>query len=118
MNTICTILLLLLCPAALYSQLFTQRTNIVRHSHDTTTIGEAFGATHYAIDFARGFGSLGGEQAWNGKFIGCIDFYRWVHQMYCAAYFPVNSVPILIMILPLTSSNNMGASSCIAAWQS
>lgn len=77
MKTICTILLLLLCPAALYSQLFTQRTNIVRYSHDTTTIGEAFGATHYAIDFARGFGSLGGEQAWNGKFIGCIDFYRW-----------------------------------------
>lgn len=59
------------------AQLFTQRTNFIRNVKDTTTIGEAFGSTSYSIEFARGFNSLGDEQAWNGKFFGAVDLYRW-----------------------------------------
>ncbi len=77
MKVIFVLLLFMLSQKVLYAQLFTQRTNIQRYYSDTSTIGEAFGTTHYAIEFARGFGSLGDEQAWNGKFIGSVDFYRW-----------------------------------------
>lgn len=70
-------LFFILLQSTSYGQLFTQRTNMIRFYHDSSAIGEVLGNTQYALELGRGFGSLGDEQAWNGKFIGSIDFYRW-----------------------------------------
>jgi hypothetical protein len=61
----------------LQAQLYATRNVIMNPFFDTTTESGFMPSFHYSHEFSKGFGSAGGEQAWNGRSIGLIEFYRW-----------------------------------------
>ncbi|HYF03218.1 MAG TPA: hypothetical protein VEC36_07570 [Patescibacteria group bacterium] len=73
-------LVLLLLPISFQisnAQLYVTRNAIMNPFADTVAQTGFMPSFHYSHEFARGFGSAGGEQAWNGRSIGLIEFYRW-----------------------------------------
>jgi hypothetical protein len=60
-----------------HAQLYATRNAILNPFTDTTTQSGFMPSFHYSHEFSRGLGSAGAEQAWNGRSIGFIEFYRW-----------------------------------------
>lgn len=58
------------------AQLYATRNAIMNPLSDSVETG-FLASVGYSHEFARGLGSAGGEQAWNGRSIGLIEFYRW-----------------------------------------
>ncbi|MES2765182.1 MAG: hypothetical protein V4642_04900 [Bacteroidota bacterium] len=59
------------------AQMYANRNSIMNPFADTVAQSGFMPSFHYSHEFAKGFGSAGGEQAWNGRSVGFIEFYRW-----------------------------------------
>ncbi len=69
-----------------HAQLYATRNSIINPFSDTTTQTGFMASLHYSHEFARGFGSAGHEQAWNGRSVGMTEFYRWENSSLSALF--------------------------------
>jgi hypothetical protein len=64
-------------PGGLHAQMIVTRNLMLTSLDDTTGAGQFLPHAQFAAEVQAGFGSAQGEQAWNVKLVGLLEFYRW-----------------------------------------
>jgi hypothetical protein len=67
----------LACPGALRAQMIVTRNLMLTALDDSTGAGQFLPHAQFSAEVQGGFGSARGEQAWNIKLGGLLEFYRW-----------------------------------------